>query len=139
MPEAGAFADMGSKILPVPAATVNAANASGRLVDLKRKFNELQRKRESYHNRQAANGGVAVASALLTVGTSLLFQGPAAIHQRNRLQQIVRAMRECVEQINALRKAFGRTPGWQNSERVVQCDRNAFTKALNRQELHGDL
>lgn len=136
---AGGFSDIGSKIEPVPAATVTAANAGSRLTDLKRKFNELQRKRSSYHTRQAANGGVAAASALFTFGTSLLVQGPLGVHNRNRLQQIIRAMRECIEQINALRKAFSHTPGWQNSEKVVQCDPKAFSKALNRQELQGDL
>ena len=139
LPEAGGFSDMGSKIRPVPAATVNLTNAGVRLVHLKHKFNELQSKCASYHGRQAANGEVAVASAIFTGGSSLLLQGPAAIHQRNRLQQIVHAMRECIEQINELHRAFAHTPGWEESECIVQCDRNAFTKAINRQELHGEL
>lgn len=139
MTAAGGFSDLASRIDPVPAATVNAASARMRLTQLKNKFNQLQRKRASYHGRQAANGGVAVASALFTAGGSLLVQGPAALHQRNRLQQIVRAMRECLEQINLLRNIFGDTAGWATVEEAVQCDPNAFTNALNRQELHGDL
>lgn len=140
MSEAGAFADLKTKVEPIPAASVTAANAATRLLNLKRKFNELQKKRASYHARQAANGGVAAASALFTAGTSLLLQGPAAIHQRNRLQQIVKAMRECIAQINTLRTKFREAvPDWDAQEALVPLDEAAFSKAIKRAEVHGPL
>lgn len=140
MSAAGAFHDLKTKVEPVPEQAVDATNAATRLLNLKRKFNELQKKRASYHTRQAANGGVAAASVLFTAGTSLLVQGPAAIHQRNRLQQIVKAMRECISQINMLRAKFSdKVADWDAQEKMVELDEKAFSKAIKRAEVQGML
>ena len=139
MATAGGFSDLATVIDPVPEATVNATNAAARLVDLKRKFNELQMERKSYHDRQTLNASVALGAALFTLGGSLLMHGPAAIHQRNRLKQIVSAMRECIGQINTLRNAFSQMDGWDVADKIVLCDIEAFTYALSRDELKGDL
>lgn len=136
--EAGNFKDLIGRITGVPAANVTGENAPQRLVALKRKVNELQKKRESYHTRQVGNGTVGVAAAVFTGGGSLLLQGPAAIHQRNRLKQLVRAIRDCIEQINILRSSFGHLSQWTTVENQEKLNSKVFTKVIKREELKGD-
>lgn len=125
-------------VYPVPAETVTILNASTRLLNLKRKFNELQKARARYHERQAKNGAVASATLVFTAGTSLLIQGPAAVHQRNRLQRIVKAMRECIGQIITLRIRFRNVVSdWDTQEAMVRLDEAAFSKSLKHVEVDG--
>lgn len=139
MTAAGGFKDMTGHVKPVAAASVDASNAPERLVALKEKINELQKKRTSYHARQGVNGAPMTASAFFTSGTSLFVQVPGAIHQHRRLQQILRSIRECIVQINALRGNFDYLPGWMNAEGEVQIIEKVFSNALNRVELDGML
>jgi hypothetical protein len=136
----GGFKDMNSQIFDVPEGAVKDVNDAGnRLFALKSKLNELQAKYESYKTRQMANGGVAAASALFTFGTSLLVQGPAAVHQHSRMQAIKRAMGPCIEQINMLRECFGNDPSWQEREATVQISQTVFGGGVDRNSLKGGL
>lgn len=132
----GGFGDFTSRIDPVPEAVITEETAGARLLVLKRKFNELQRKRDSYHGQMAANGGVAAASAMFTAGASLLVLGPAAVHQHRRVHEILAAMRECIEQINGLRNTFGELSTWLTIENSVSLSSEAFKKnQLSKDEL----
>ncbi len=122
----GGFADLRSVVEPVPEAMITQETAGKRLVQLKHKFNELQKKREWYHVQIKAHGGVAAASMVLTGGASVLLHGPAAVHQRNKVKEILAAMRECIEQINGLRESFGESPGWLIVDNSVGLDEEAF-------------
>jgi hypothetical protein len=136
----GGFKDMNSQIFDVPEGTVTDVNDAGnRLFALKSKLNELQAKFDSYKTRQMANGGVAAASALFTFGTSLLVQGPAAVHQHSRMQTIKRAMGPCIDQINTLRECFGQDPSWHEREATVQISQTVFSGGVDRNALKGGL
>jgi hypothetical protein len=136
----GGFKDMNSQIFDLAEVTITNVNDAGnRLFALKSKLNELQAKHDSYKSRQMANGGVAAASALFTFGTSLLVQGPAAVHQHSRMQTIKRAMSPCIEQINMLRECFGNDPSWQEREVTVQITEKVFSGGINRNDLKGGL
>ena len=133
----GEFSDkVGSDIEALPAMTVDTTTAPARLVALKQKFNELQEKRSSYHNRQGASAGVAI----LTGGLALLAGGGAAVHQRNKISEVIEKMTDCIGQITAVRGAFADSPGWDAAENQCKLNEKAFgKKALNRKLLHGEL
>lgn len=139
MDDAGAFSDLMSKVKPVSAGIVTRETAAERLVALKEKFNELQKVRAQYHKKQVMSGAATAGGALFSLGFSVIVGGASAVHQRNRLQQLIKAMRQCIEQINLLRAEYAsNTKGWDDAEKRVLLEAKAFSKALNRNELHGD-
>lgn len=117
----------------------NAEHAQGRLVILKLKLNELQSKRQSYWARLGINAGVAVPTAVLTLGASLIVQGPTAVHQRNRLKQIQAQMRLVIMQINRLRDEFGHFAGWHAAEAMATIQQNVFQHGIKRSDMPGGL
>ncbi len=60
----GRFADHSSVVEPVSEAVITQETAGKRLVQLKHKFNELQKKHAQYHVQMKTNGGVAAATAM---------------------------------------------------------------------------
>lgn len=136
----GAFKDLQTSIAPVPADTiVGGIHAASRLTKLKRKLNELQVKRKSYWLRQGGTMGAGAAGAWVSLGGSFVLSSAAALHQRNRLAQIKRAMREVIQQINQLRTIYSEDEEWQVAERAVRIDSKVFSKDIARVELWGDL
>ena len=138
--EVGEFKDkfiLGSDVEGLAAITVDETSAPGRLVALKNKFNELQIKRSTMHKRQGANVGISA----ITLGPLSLVSGVAsAVHQKKRIDDILEQMKECINQINALRAAFGDTNGWKTTEKQCIIDEKAFNKeALDRKLLVGSL
>lgn len=136
----GAFKDLQTSIAAVPSdALVGSVEAAARLAKLKRKLNELQSKRKSYWLRQGGTAGAGAAGLWVTLGGSVVLSSAAALHQRNRLSQIKRAMREVIQQINQVRAVFAGEDDWQAAESAVRIDPKVFTKDINRVELWGDL
>lgn len=139
-PAVGYFKDMFGHIEGLEEEDVeNVEQAASRLVKLKMKINELQMKRESYWTRQVTNAGVAGPSAILTLGTSLLVQGPAAVHQKNRLEQLCREMKGALKQVGKLREVFGGDGRWGDAESTVTIREKVFKHGISRAELRGDL
>lgn len=141
MVAAGGFKDLSSRVQELPAARVQGIDeALTRVLALKEKVNELQKKRVHYHGHISANAGVAAASAIFTAGTSLIVQGAGGLHQYNRLRQIVRSMKECLDQINQLRAEFDAAPGWEVLEGQVRIVEKVFSgSGIDRKHLHGSL
>lgn len=137
----GAFKDLSSRVQEMPAARIQGIDeALTRVLALKEKINELQKKRVHYHGHLSANAGVAAASAIFTAGTSLIFQGAGGLHQYNRLRQIVRAMKDCLDQVNQLRAEFDTAPGWEVLEGQVRIVEKVFGgSGIDRSYLHGNL
>lgn len=136
----GAFKDLQTSIAPVPADTVvGGVQAASRMTKLKRKLNELQAKRKSYWLRQGGTMGAGAAGAWVSLGGSVVLSSAAALHQRNRLAQIKRSMREVIQQINQLRTIYNEDEELQTAERAVRIDPKVFSKDITRIELWGDL
>lgn len=136
----GGLVEMSGQIAPLPQMTItNAVQGGERLVMLKTRVNELGGKVEVYRRQQVANGGVAVASAVLTFGTSLLVQGPAAVHLNNQMNKGKRAISECLGQINKLRQVYGNHPDWWQAEQVVHIQDRVFVGGISRSELKGPM
>lgn len=136
----GAFKDLQTSIAPVPSDTVvGGVHAASRLTKLKRKLNELQAKRRAYWLRQGGTMGAGAVGSWVSLGGSVVLSSAAALHQRNRLAQIKRAMREVIQQINQLRTIYSEDEEWQVAERAVRIDPKVFSKDISRVELWGDL
>lgn len=128
MGEVGNFEDLTSLIKGVPSAVVTSETAGERLIALKTKFNQLQKKRESYHTQMRGTGGIGAAAGLVTGGVGLFVAAPAVLHQHNQVQKIIKAMRECIEQINGLRTSFADSPNWHMVDNSVKLSEEAFRK-----------
>lgn len=144
-PSLGGFKDLFGIIVELPSETVyDHVNAAKRLGKLKVKVNQLQARRESYWHRQTANAVVAAPAAVLSLGVSAVLQGPMAVHQRNRLEQLERCLCNAIWQINKLRglfKQFAESPEWNQAEGTTRINKKVFGRrsGIQREELEGEL
>ena len=138
--EVGEFKDKffrSNDVEGLDAIIVDKTSAPGRLLALKRKFNELQIKRSTMHRRQGANVALRV---VIPTPFSLVSGAASALKQKKRIDDILKQMKECINQINALRAAFGDIKNWAIVEGQCIIDEKAFNKeALDRKLLIGSL
>lgn len=142
LPEVGAYKDLRSKnkLRALPnISVINGESAVRRLVDLKNRLNELHRIRKGYWAKQGASVGAGVASAALTMGVGLVASGVAVVHQCNRLEQVKKAMRAVILQINQLRANFAGDGACLAAECQVNIEKSVFSKGIARSELSGSL
>lgn len=137
-PVAGFYKDLLKKIRPVPAEKVTTSHqAAKRLLSLKKKVNELQKRRQHYWKRQAVRSCALVASA----GSGIIVTSFVAVYQHRRLTELKQAIADLIGQINELRRLFAteEDPEWARIENKVRVDRKIFIGGIGRHELEGEL
>lgn len=136
----GGFKDIRKDVQSVPEETITSIEGGAkRLHRLKEKLNELQEIRSSYWNKQGAAAGAGAVGAVLTLGVAVAATGATAIHNRNRLEQVKKSMRDVIQQINKLRSVYAHDPTWSKLDSAVVVNAVVFTKGIDRNEIWGEL
>lgn len=95
----------------LPAISVDETTAGERLVALKKKFNQLQKRVETCHRQLDHYPGEGIDCLCCILGYLL---GNSQMHDKwwiqNLIKELTAELKKCIEQINALRAAYSDQP-----------------------------
>lgn len=137
MPAVGSYKDVLNEEFVVPQAVIRTvAQARACETMLKQKVNELQNVRMWLWLKQAGIRIFGVVGGVFTFGAATVAAAGGSLRQRNHLQQVKRALRQALMQINELcASEVAATDTWTALPSPAMIEESVFTRGIDRAEL----